>query len=119
MYAVRDFPLPCLIITGEYFQYVPGSKHRLFSYVERMVINPLIGIYIAITRIPIMGWMTINLIPCLILARAHLKDIDGLKPATSETWHGNPQGIRMIQHIIEDWSGIHYVELRIFRGHNP
>jgi len=29
-----------------------------------MVINPLIGIYIAITSIPIMGWMTINLIPC-------------------------------------------------------
>ncbi len=39
--------------------YVPGSKLPLFPYNRGWFINPIVGVYIPIIRIPIEGGMTI------------------------------------------------------------
>ena len=44
--------------------YMCHSQNKFYSLYSGMIVNPLIGIYKPIVRIPIMGWMTVADIPC-------------------------------------------------------
>ena len=60
---------------------VPGSKLPLFPYNRGMVINPIVGVYIPIIRIPIKGGMTIPQKKRL-LTMAHVFSSENLLPAS-------------------------------------